>query len=174
MVSESRKDHSRNGRKVFTVDEANAALPLVRAIVHDLAQLSREVIERRDRLSLLLAGRDRGAGDMYGQELVQIEEELGKDSQRLQEYVEELRQLGVEPKNGPEGLVDFPAMMDGRLVYLCWKLGESEILHWHELDAGFRGRQSLAAGAVALAAGAVAADSTEDGSLDTGSDPLDH
>lgn len=135
------------GRKLFTVDSANAALPLVRAIVNDLAELSREVVERRDRLSLLLAGRERGNQDAYSEELTQIEEELEKDSRRLQEYVEELRALGVEPKNGPEGLVDFPAMMEGRPVYLCWKLGEPEVLHWHDLDAGFRGRQPLTAGA---------------------------
>jgi hypothetical protein len=137
------------GRKIFTVEAANASLPLVRAIVTDLAQLSREVVERRERLGLLLAGRERGAHDLYGEELSQIEEELEKDSQRLQEYVEELRLLGVEPKNGPDGLVDFPARLEGRPIYLCWKLGESEVLHWHELDAGFRGRQQLVAGATA-------------------------
>jgi hypothetical protein len=85
---------------------------------------------------------------MYSEELAQIEEELEKDGQQLHVYVEELRDLGVEPKNGPEGLIDFPSQMDGRIVYLCWKLGESEVLHWHELDAGFRGRQSLVAGSV--------------------------
>ncbi len=137
------------GRKIFTVEAANASLPLVRAIVADLAQLSREVVERRERLSLLLAGRERGVQDAYGEELSQIEEELEKDSQRLQEYVDELQQLGVEPKNGPDGLVDFPALLDGRPIYLCWKLGEAEVLHWHELDAGFRGRQPLTVGTAA-------------------------
>lgn len=141
-------DHAPDDRKLFTVEQANATLPLVRAIVRDLAALSSEVIERRQRLTVLLAGRQRGS-DVYGEELAQIEEELEKDSHRLQEYVEELRQLGVEPKNGPMGLVDFPSMMDGRVVYLCWKLDEPEVLYWHELDAGFRGRQPLAAGSVA-------------------------
>jgi len=63
------------------------------------------------------------------------------------------RHLGVEPKNGPEGLVDFPAVLDGRPVYLCWKLGEPEVLHWHDLDAGFRGRQPLTAGSAAGGSG---------------------
>ena len=132
-------------RKLFTVEQANAALPLVRAITADLAQLSRDVIERRERLSTLLAGRERGSRDLYGEELAHVEAELEKDSERLQEYVEELRDLGVDPKNGPEGLVDFPAMLDGKPVYLCWKLGEPEVLFWHDLDAGFRGRQPLTA-----------------------------
>ncbi len=135
------------GRKIFTVESANASLPLVRAIVTDLAELSREVVERRERLALLLAGRERGSHDPYGEELSQIEEELEKDSRRLQEYVDELCALGVEPKNGPDGLVDFPATLEGRPIYLCWKLGEPEVQHWHELDAGFRGRQPLTAGA---------------------------
>jgi hypothetical protein len=135
--------------KLFTLEQANAVLPLVRAITTDLVRLSREVIERRERLALLTAGRNAAAKDPYAEELAQIEEELDKDTEQLQAYVEELRELGVEPKSGPEGLVDFPAMMDDHIVFLCWKLGESEVLHWHELDAGFSGRQSLVAGSVA-------------------------
>ncbi|MGD9721138.1 MAG: DUF2203 domain-containing protein [Pirellulales bacterium] len=133
-------------RKLFTVEQANAALPLVRSIATDLARASREVIERRERLALLTAGRNAAAGDLYSEELAQIEEDLEKDSAQLQEYVDELRSLGVEPKSGPEGLVDFPSLMDGRVVFLCWKLGEPEVTYWHELDSGFRGRQSLVAG----------------------------
>jgi hypothetical protein len=136
-------------RKLFTVEQANAALPLVRSITTDLVRLSREVMERRERLALLSAGRQSSAKDLYSEELAQIEEELEKDSQQLSEYVEELRALGVEPKSGPEGLIDFPAMIDDRLVFLCWKLGESEVTYWHELDAGFAGRQSLVAGTLA-------------------------
>jgi hypothetical protein len=136
-------------RKLFTVEQANAVLPLVRSITTDLVRLSRDVMERRERLALLTAGRNASANDPYSQELAQIEEELEKDSAQLQEYVEELRQLGVEPKSGPEGLIDFPSMLDDRLVFLCWKLGENEVTFWHELDAGFRGRQSLVAGTLA-------------------------
>jgi hypothetical protein len=136
-------------KKLFTIEEANATLPLVRAIATDLATLSREVIERRERLATLHKNRRPSKSqDAYSEELSQIEDELTKDSERLHEYVEELRALGVEPKNGPEGLIDFPCQMEGRVVYLCWKLGESEILHWHELDAGYRGRQSLYEGSV--------------------------
>ena len=136
-------------RKLFSVEQANAALPLVRAIAGDLAELSREVIDRRERLNLLRGTREARPYGPYGEELTQVEDELQKDMLRLQEFVEELRELGVEPKNGPEGLIDFPSMMDGRLVFLCWKLGEPEVLHWHELEAGFSGRQPLTAGSLA-------------------------
>jgi hypothetical protein len=133
--------------KLFTVDEANRTLPLVRAIVSDITSLSREVIERRQRLSQLIAGRDLDRSDLYAGELAEIEKDLEHDTRRLQEYIAELRQLGVEPK-GPDGLVDFPAMMDGRIVYLCWKLGEPEVLFWHEVEDGFAGRQPLTADSV--------------------------
>lgn len=118
-------------------------LPLVRAITADVVQLSREMIDRRQRLDYLKAGRDVDADDPYGEELAQMEEQQEKDNQRLVEYVAELRQLGVEPKTLNEGLIDFPAMIEGRLVFLCWKYGESEIQFWHELDAGFAGRQPV-------------------------------
>ena len=132
-------------RKLFTMEQANAMLPLVRAIVQDLSDLSRDVVERRERIWMIRDERNRESTDPYSEELIQIEEDLDKDSRRLQEYVDELQQLGVEAKNGPEGLVDFPAMIDGRVVYLCWKLGEPEVLFWHELNAGFEGRQALTA-----------------------------
>ena len=135
-------------KRLFTVEQANAVLPLARAIVSDLAQLSRDVIERRERLGCLAAGRPVAARDLYSEEVAQIEQELEKDTDRLKEYIDELRALGVEPKNGPEGLIDFPALIDGRLVFLCWKLGETEVLHWHDLDAGFAGRHCLVADSV--------------------------
>ncbi len=135
--------------KVFTPEQANAMLPLVRAITGDAVQLAKEMIERRRRLDQLTSGRDMASGDPYDDELAQIEQDLESDARQLQEYVDELRQLGVEPKNFPEGLIDFPAEMDGRIVYLCWKYGEPEILYWHDLETGFAGRQPLTAAVVA-------------------------
>jgi hypothetical protein len=131
--------------KLFTIRQANATLPLVRAIINDIVALSREIVERRERLNHLTTRRQHESRDLYSEELSQIEEELQKDTRRLREYAEELRQLGVELKSAPDGLVDFPSMIDGRIAYLCWKHGESEILFWHELDAGFAGRQLLTA-----------------------------
>ncbi|MCC7085413.1 MAG: DUF2203 domain-containing protein [Pirellulales bacterium] len=150
-MSSNTRDAER--KKYFTIDEANAMLPLVRAIVRDLTDLSRDVYERRQRLTQLLAGRNGDKDDVYGEELNQIEEELEKDGQRLRDYVEELQRLGVEPKNGLEGLVDFPTLIDDQPAYLCWKLGEPEVLFWHELEAGFAGRQSLTADASVDAGG---------------------
>lgn len=148
-------------RRLFTVDQANAALPLVRAIAQDLANLSSEVIERRQRIAHLRGGRNADSNDPYSSELAQIEEELERDAERLEDYVEELRDLGVEPKYGPEGLVDFPSLIDGRVVFLCWKIGEPEITCWHEIDAGFRGRQPLVAGSAVSGGDVVGLGDTE-------------
>lgn len=141
MINMSEKDLEFS--RFFTVEEANAALPLVKAICQDLSTLSRELVDRRERLALLLTGRDEGRDDMYRQELTQIEEELERDSDRIEAFVQELRDLGLEPKNALEGLVDFPSKMDDRTVLLCWKLNEPEVLYWHELEDGFQGRQPL-------------------------------
>jgi len=130
-------------KRIFTIKEANATLPLVRVITRDYVELSRELTERRQRLSHLLVGREMEQGNPYSDELVQIDEELKKEKNRLQDYLQELRDLGVEPKGGLEGLVDFPAMLDDKLVFLCWKLDEPEILYWHDLDAGVAGREPL-------------------------------
>jgi hypothetical protein len=132
--------------KLFTVEEANATLPLVSAIMNDLATLSRELVERRQRLDHLQVGREAEEGDPYAEELSQIQEELDGQISQLQEYVNELRVLGVEPKNGPDGLidlVDFPAKIDGQRVYLCWRLGEPEVSFWHDIETGFAGRQQI-------------------------------
>ena len=66
-----------------------------------------------------------------------------RTAERLREFVDELRRLGIEPTNGSEGLVDFPALIDGRKVFLCWKLGEPQVRYWHEPDAGYRQRHPL-------------------------------
>ena len=136
-------------RKHFTVEEANAMLPLVKAIARDLSSLAHEVKDRRDRLDDLHSGRGRDKDVIFSEEVAQIERELEADTEQLQEYAEELRQLGVEPKDAFQGLVDFPAIMDDREVYLCWKLGEPEVLFWHDIKAGFAGRQALTADAAA-------------------------
>jgi len=134
-------------RRLFTLEEANARLPLVRAIATDLSTLARDLVDRRQRLDSLLAGRKLSSTDVYSDELADMYKAIERDNRKLEEYVDELQELGVEAKGAIDGLIDFPSMMDGRVVYLCWKLGESEVMHWHDLDAGFVGRQPLAVSA---------------------------
>jgi hypothetical protein len=130
-------------RKYFTAAEANATLPLVRAIVTDITELARELHERHERLAQMPAARLKGLTEGHREELLLDEAEFDRNVGRMRDLVMELRQLGVELKDYFTGLVDFPCLMDGREVYLCWRLGEPEVGHWHELEAGFTGRQKL-------------------------------
>jgi hypothetical protein len=130
----------------YTVEQANQTLPLVRSIVVDIVRQYQELNERKERITRIRQSRSAGGRSthrMYDDELRQVEDELEADVARLQEYVEELDRLGVELKDFGRGLVDFPTIRNGREVYLCWHLGESNVGFWHELDGGFRGRQPL-------------------------------
>ena len=132
--------------RLFTVEDANRMLPLVRAIVADIVELSSDLTERNDRLSILQVA-DREEGDPYSDEVRQMQLDLEADMDRLQEYVDELAELGVELRSATDGLVDFRTRIDDQEAYLSWKFGEDEVGHWHDGASGFDRRQSLFEGA---------------------------
>ncbi len=133
-------------RKYYTIEEANQTLPFVKAVVADIVRQYREVSDRRDRLEAIRKRDKKGRDSVYSEEVAHIEQEFEKDVRVLQGFLDELNALGVEFKDFEKGLLDFWSKMDGRDVFLCWHLGEDEVSHWHEVDAGFAGRQSLLAG----------------------------
>jgi hypothetical protein len=130
-------------KKYFTPEQANAALPLVQAIVKDVAAVAQELRERHERIAKLVDADKRPLGDAYREELQPIQEEFERKKEQIVEYARELENLGVELKDPHTGLVDFPAWMDGHEVYLCWRLGEDKVAFWHELATGFAGRKEL-------------------------------
>lgn len=130
-------------KKYFTVAEANATLPLVRAVVSDIAALAPRFFELRERIVRMGPPESANPGNPYFEEEQQIREEFEKNQERMVELIEELGGLGIELKDFRTGLIDFPCWRDDREVYLCWKLGEPEVGHWHEIHAGFAGRQKL-------------------------------
>jgi hypothetical protein len=132
-------------KKYFTAAEANAALPLVRAIVRDLTELARDLRERQERLTRVRSPQRGSISQASEEEELLAQAECERDLERLHGYEQELRDLGVELKDYFTGLVDFPCRMDNREVYLCWRLGEAEVAFWHELEAGVAGRQRLQA-----------------------------
>ena len=131
------------GKKYFTPEEANAALPLVRAIIRDITTLAHDLRDRHERLTRLRPSAKAGVSEAHREELEQARAEIEQGKEKMQEFETELKQLGVELKDYFSGLIDFPCWMDGREVYLCWRQGEAEVGHWHELDAGFAGRRKL-------------------------------
>lgn len=112
--------------------EANRSLPLVRRIVADIVQTQQVATQLHTRAETL-SGRDQQ----------EAQNELQRQVDRLQEYIDELIEIGVELKDHQTGLIDFISRHQGRDIYLCWKLGEDQITHWHELQAGFAGRQPV-------------------------------
>jgi hypothetical protein len=131
-------------KKLFTVAQANASLPLVGAIARDIATLANDLRERHDRLDRAKMPESKGMmSAAHSEELKQAEDDFERQQERLVEYVEELKRLGVELKDYYTGLVDFPCWLENRVVYLCWRLGEPEVAFWHETSAGFGGRQSI-------------------------------
>jgi hypothetical protein len=130
-------------KKFFTVAEANSALPLARAIVKDIAALAHDLRERHERLSRLKPNESVKLAPEYQEELQQVTAEFDRDHERMREYIKELTALGIELKDFDTGLVDFPCRLEDREVYLCWRLGEAEVSHWHETDAGFAGRREI-------------------------------
>jgi len=132
-------------KRFFTPEEANRTLPLVRAIVNDIVNLYAEIRERRDRLADL-TGRDSSHSendDPYREEVEVMEASIYSDIEKLQEFIAELTQLGIDLKDPDVGLIDFPGLSDGREVCLCWKLGEEKVDAWHEVDGGYANRQPL-------------------------------
>lgn len=134
----------KRGKKHFTPAEATASLPLVQAIVKDITELACSLRDRQERLSRAWPGDGPAMDRAHQEELEQVQAEFVRDRERLEEYEQELKDLGVELKDYFMGLIDFPCWVGDREVYLCWRLGEPEIAYWHEVDAGFAGRQDLA------------------------------
>ena len=129
-------------RKHYTLDEANATLPLLRVILRDVTALAGELRGQYDRL-LRLQETD-GLDNAHKEEVQHLVEEFERGQEKMREYELELEKLDVELKDYNTGLIDFRHMRDGKEVYLCWRLDEAEVTHWHDLNSGFAGRQKIA------------------------------
>ena len=124
--------------KLFTIQEANALLPSVRSIVGKIQRAHRNVARYRDDTKKAAEAAEKGGGGIaagldYANALTE-----------LTSRISELEILGVQLKDFERGLVDFPSLRDGRVVLLCWQMGEGDELEWwHDVDAGFAGRTPL-------------------------------
>ncbi len=138
-------DPATEARRLFTLQEANALLPRVRTLVSQTQAHATRLTELQRRLQSFREQKRQGQHAVEG-EAGLVQEALGEGNRigaELREAVESLVALGCELKDVQTGLVDFPALREGRIVYLCWRLGEDDIRYWHELDSGFAGRQPL-------------------------------
>jgi hypothetical protein len=138
-VAAEQQDSSRRGQKLFSVASANRALVFVRRVVQDLVQDYAALMALREQTAATsgaVPSEERSAATSLRIELL---------IERLSILEDELDEVGCELKDWSLGLVDFPALYQGRQVCLCWRMGEDDIRFWHEHDAGFRGRQPITA-----------------------------
>jgi len=119
----------------YTLEEAAALLPQVEELIRRLRSARERLTDREAREALSSAAPTNGGGEPG--------RSVSEGFLELRDTLIELRELEVVLRDLEKGLVDFPAMRDGREVYLCWQEGEDEIAFWHEPDAGFSGRRPL-------------------------------
>jgi hypothetical protein len=129
-------------RKIFTLEDANRMLPLVRRIVEDLVRDHDKWQEKVDAFEIAAVSSSADHPDAMAELLQQDALRLAAD---IEGYVKELNALGVECKGLDAGLVDFPGELDGQAIYYCWKLGEPAVQYFHGISDGFAGRKPVGA-----------------------------
>ena len=122
-------------KKHYTVEEARALIPQLRKWLDELNRLRQRVAQLDQRLGPILAGGQDAGGEMvtdWIKALCGVKTLLGKFQERE-----------IQIKDLERGLVDFPAILGGREVFLCWEQDEEDIEYWHDLDTGYAGRERL-------------------------------
>jgi hypothetical protein len=120
-------------------------LPLVKSIAEDVVELAVEIEQTRRRLRELglISITHQAAEDVYDSELASIREDVQLKEERLEQFCQELIDLGLSIRRIGEGYVDFPSLRRQEPICLCWKLGEEEVRHWHPVSEKCESRLPL-------------------------------
>jgi hypothetical protein len=121
--------------RLFTLDEANALLPRLRPLLERLQEVQKMLADR-DLLQRLRTAAAGNGGGAAAREVMASGDEFGR-------ITAEIEGMGVVVRDPSTGLVDFPAEREGEAVFLCWRVGEDAVAHWHDRDSGFMGRRPL-------------------------------
>lgn len=119
----------------FTVEQANALIERLEPLLHELRGARDRLTESEQHELLGDAAPGNGGGEPGRR--------VGEAFLEVRKLLLTLQEAGIVIRDIDRGLVDFPAIRDGDEVYLCWELGEERVSHWHELEAGYGGRQPL-------------------------------
>ncbi len=122
--------------KLFTVEEANALLPELKEFLELVATHRDSMREKAPHMEPIIASSLSNGGGKIGSE-------YGIEAYRLYADIEKVRETGVVLKDLDMGLLDYPHERDGRVVFLCWHPPEERVEYWHEIDAGYAGRQPI-------------------------------
>jgi hypothetical protein len=130
--------------KHFTLDEAQSLLPVLESLLKRAVEAKRAAEEIEERMQALNRKIFLTGGLFVDMERVRRRRAAYEAHvQQAKDSLAEIDAIGVQIKDLETGLLDFPCLVDGETVLLCWKMGESRIEFWHTLEAGFRGRQPL-------------------------------
>jgi hypothetical protein len=119
----------------FTRADADALLPTLAPLLTEL-RTAKDSLTDSEAHEVLSEASGSNGGGTEGRR-------VGEAFLRVRELLAAVQEIGVVVRDIDSGLVDFPAVIDGREVYLCWRLGEESVDHWHDLDSGFGGRAPL-------------------------------
>ncbi|MED5579337.1 MAG: DUF2203 domain-containing protein [Nitrospinota bacterium] len=123
--------------KLYTLPEARSLISEIRPKLQNLSSIWKKILPYSKQFEELKKNADRGGGTLgnlkhYYSYIVELN--------KIMSY---LQKLNIEIKDISQGLIDFPSLKDGRVVYLCWKMDEETISHWHETQDGFAGRKEF-------------------------------
>ena|SRR5712692_7516009 len=128
----------------FTPNEANSLLPDVQRMLQDLLAKKNQIESERKTMQELALEEGSEASELGNKRIQELIEEI-------QLTVGLLEEMGCIVRHIDEGIVDFPALRYGKQVYLCWRLGETEVAYWHDMENGFSGRSRIRQNEVANA-----------------------
>ncbi len=122
--------------RYFTVEEANSVVQLIRPLVGRVLEIREAILLKQPELESVLNKAIGNGGS-------QVASEAALEFNTMSELIRQIQATGAEVKDINTGLIDFLALREGREVYLCWRYGEGQLEYWHDLDAGFAGRQPI-------------------------------
>ena len=127
--------------RFYGIDEANQRLAELRPLLEELRDDRATIADAQAELQRARGG---NGSSEHAHELLQQETRIRETVRRMQRTVAQLDGWDVSLRDIPSGLIDFPALANGRPIWLCWRLGEADIGWWHEIDVGFDERRPLA------------------------------
>ena len=122
--------------RYFTLQEANETLEIIRPWMDEIQTIRQKILANQPEAWPAI---ERSAGNGGNRAL----SNMVQDFEKLDALVHRIQETGAILKDINMGLLDFPALREGREVYLCWQYGEGDIAFWHEVEAGYAGRQPI-------------------------------
>ncbi len=131
-----------NEPKLFTVEEANKVLPVLQEILKEIVSLKRKIENKQAEIDALEIIADETTPKVRA-ELIERSREFNEMVDEFNKLIRQIENTGAVLKDVDQGLVDFYGTVEGKMVFLCWKLGEAQVAYWHDIESGFANRKAI-------------------------------